>query len=133
MKYKMTNVNKNNYLFDSIFDFPFFRFNRYNNIMRSDILETDKYYKIIIDVAGYLKEEIKISINNGYIEVFLVKDVEENNDNYLLKERTFGDFNRKFYIGNINKNNIKATLNNGLLEIIVEKIEKETEDFIEIK
>lgn len=139
MKYKMT--NENNSIFDNIFDFPFFKFNRFSQVMKSDIIEYADYYKILIDVPGCQKEDIRLVSSNGYIEVYISKVSEENNEdnpdevtNYLLKERYFGEFNRKFYVGNIEKNKVKASLKNGVLELIIKKTKEVEEDnFIEIK
>lgn len=139
MKYKMT--NENNSMFDNIFDFPFFKFNRFSQVMKSDIIEYADYYKILIDVPGCQKEDIRLVSSNGYIEVYISKVSEENNEdnpdevtNYLLKERYFGEFNRKFYVGNIEKNKVKASLKNGVLELIIKKTKEVEEDnFIEIK
>lgn len=139
MKYKMT--NENNSMFDNIFDFPFFKFNRFSQVMKSDIIEYADYYKILIDVPGCQKEDIRLVSSNGYIEVYISKLSEENNEdnpdevtNYLLKERYFGEFNRKFYVGNIEKNKVKASLKNGVLELIIKKTKEVEEDnFIEIK
>ena len=139
MKYKMT--NENNSMFDNIFDFPFFKFNRFSQVMKSDIIEYADYYKILIDVPGCQKEDIRLVSSNGYIEVYISKVSDENNEdnpdevtNYLLKERYFGEFNRKFYVGNIEKNKVKASLKNGVLELIIKKTKEVEEDnFIEIK
>lgn len=139
MKYKMT--NENNSIFDNIFDFPFFKFNRFSQVMKSDIIEYADYYKVLIDVPGCQKEDIRLVSSNGYIEVYISKVSEENNEdnpdevtNYLLKERYFGEFNRKFYVGNIEKNKVKASLKNGVLELIIKKTKEVEEDnFIEIK
>lgn len=139
MKYKMT--NENNSIFDNIFDFPFFKFNRFSQVMKSDIIEYADYYKILIDVPGCQKEDIRLVSSNGYIEVYISKLSEENNEdnpdevtNYLLKERYFGEFNRKFYVGNIEKNKVKASLKNGVLELLIKKTKEVEEDnFIEIK
>lgn len=139
MKYKMT--NENNSMFDNIFDFPFFKFNRFSQVMKSDIIEYADYYKILIDVPGCQKEDIRLVSSNGYIEVYISKVSEENNEdnpdevtNYLLKERYFGEFNRKFYVGNIEKNKVKASLKNGVLELLIKKTKEVEEDnFIEIK
>lgn len=139
MKYKMT--KENNSMIDSIFDFPFFKFNRFSQVMKSDIIEYSDYYKILIDVPGYQKEDIRLVSSNGYIEVYLTKPFEENNEenidneiNYLHRERYFGEFNRKFYVGNIEKNKVKASLKNGVLELIIKKAKEVEEDnFIEIK
>ena len=102
----------NNYTFDSLFDFPFFKVNRLTQTMRSDILEYEDHYKILVDVPGILKEDIKLSTNDSYLEVYISKEKDENL-NYLHQERFFGNFSRKFYVGKIEKNSVEAKLLNG--------------------
>lgn len=133
MKYKIS--KDNNYTYDSLFDMPFFKFNRLTQVMRSDIIETDDFYKIFVEVPGYEKDEIKLITSNGYLEIFIEKKPkEEENVNYIHKERHFGEYTRKFYVGNINKNNIDASLKNGVLELTVFKNKEiENDNYIEIK
>lgn len=131
MKYKMT--KDNNYTFDSLFDFPFFRVNRLSQTMRSDIIEYEDHYKILVDVPGIVKEDIKLITNDGYLEVYVSKK-EEENIKYLHHERFNGEWERKFYIGNADKSNVDAKLNNGVLELTVYKNKNENnEKYIEIK
>lgn len=132
MKYKIS--KDNNYTYDSFFDIPFFKFNRLIQVMRSDIIETDDFYKIFVDVPGYEKGDIKLITTNGYLEIFIDKQEKEENVNYIHRERHFGEYTRKFYVGNVDKNNIDASLKNGVLELTVFK-NKETnnDNYIEIK
>ena len=134
MKYKLTK-DENEFNFDKFFDFPFFRVNKANQMMKSDIIENKDYYLIKIDVPGIEKKDIKIVTSNGYLEVYVTREEEKvNEDNYLHKERYKGEFVRKFYIGNVEKENVDATLKNGVLELTVQKSNKKEEDnYIEIK
>ena len=131
MKYKMT--KNNNYMFDNFFDFPFLKVNKLSQTMRSDIIENEDHYKILVDVPGLVKEDIKLSTNDGYLEVYVSKQQEEN-INFLHQERFYGDFTRKFYVGNIEKNNVDAKLLNGVLELTIYKSKENSQDqYIEIK
>ena len=101
-------------LFDDLFDEPFFANtnrdyrkvfgHRYNHIMKTDIKETDNNYELEIDLPGFTKDEIKISLEDGYVTVSAEKDteVEENekkNKKYIRKERYSGACKRSFYVG----------------------------------
>ena len=131
MKYKMT--KNNNYMFDNFFDFPFLKVNKLSQTMRSDIIENEDHYKILVDVPGLVKEDIKLSTNDGYLEVYVSKQQEEN-INFLHQERFYGDYTRKFYVGNIEKNNVDAKLLNGVLELTIYKSKENSQDqYIEIK
>lgn len=106
-----------------------------NNIMKSDIYEKDNNYVIEIDVPGLNKEDITIDYDDGYLTISAVKEEnKEENNNYIRKERYYGEYKRSFYIGNIDETNIKANYNNGTLNITFpkEEISKDTKKQIEI-
>ena len=73
-------------LFDDWFDdFPFYTDkamkntekklygNKASRIMKTDIKEHDKGYELIIDLPGFTKDEVKASIENGYLTSALPK------------------------------------------------------------
>ena len=112
-------VNKNNNL-DLLNNDLFFSnfFNTDKNYLSADIIETDKDFEIIIDVPGFSKQNIKISLENKQLTVSAIK--EENKDDnrkYLRKERLVGSFTRKFYVGDVKQEDIKASIEDGILTI----------------
>lgn len=118
--------------FDSFFD----RDIPTSNIMKSDIYETDDNYILEIDIPGFSKEDIEIDLDNGYLNITAIKESENSDDKkYIRKERFYGKYQRKFYVGDIDKTKIKAKFENGILEISVPKEEQETKakDYIEIE
>lgn len=112
-------VNKNNNLdlFNNDLFFSNF-FNTDKNYLSADIIETNKDFEIIIDVPGFSKQNIKISLENKQLTVSAIK--EENKDDnrkYLRKERLVGSFTRKFYVGDVKQEDIKASIEDGILTI----------------
>lgn len=106
-----------------------------NSIMKCDIYEKDDIYTIEIDVPGYDKKDIKIECKKGYLTISVKKEIiEDNSDkNYIRKERSYGEYTRSFYLGDIDANLIEAKFNNGTLIITVPKEEKiENKTIIEI-
>lgn len=97
-----------------IFDSSFFN----NNIMKSDIYEKDGNYIIEMDLPGFKKDEIDISLDNKYLVISASKNEEkEENDKYIRKERYYGEYKRSFYIGEVEENSIKASYNDGILKV----------------
>lgn len=89
-----------------------------NNLMRADIYEFNGNYTIDIDLPGFRKEDILIDYNNGYISVTASKNEEEQeNQNYIRRERFYGEYNRSFYVGDIDETSIKANYENGILKL----------------
>ena len=39
------------------------------NLMKTDIKEMDNGYELIIDLPGFKKDEIKVSLDNGYLSI----------------------------------------------------------------
>ena len=103
--------------------------------MKCDIYEKDGNYFIEMDVPGFKKEDIDVDIDKGYLTISAKheENIDEENKNYIRKERTYGSFSRQFYIGNVVEEQVKAEFNNGTLKIVVPKEEeKETKRRIEI-
>lgn len=120
---------------DSLFDFvP----TRMENTMKCDIYEKEGNYHIEMDLPGYNKEDISIEAKDGYLTIRAEKKSEVNEEdqekNYIRRERTYGTYERSFSIGDLDQNNIDASFNNGTLSIIVpKKEEEENKTYIEIK
>ncbi len=106
--------------------------------MKCDIYEKDGSYHIEMDVPGFSKDEIKIEAKNDYLTVTAEKNSEINDEDkdkkYLHRERTYGKYQRSFYLGDLDSENIDAEFNNGVLKIVVpKKDENDDKKYIEIK
>ena len=126
-------------LWKDLFDDPFFN-NHETKVMRTDIKEGKDNYSIIIDLPGYEKENIKIDIDNGYLNVVATMnshDEEKEEGKFVRRERYFGECSRSFYVGDeITEDDIHATFKNGILKLDVPKKEEkkqiESKKYIEI-
>lgn len=107
--------------FDSLFK-PMFLDETHD--MRTDIKETDDGYQIDIEMPGFKKEQISVSLENGYLNVRGEKKTEnkeEKGKKYLRKEIS-ESYQRSYYVGDdIKEENIKAKYENGLLVLSVPK------------
>ncbi len=95
-----------------------------NHCMRTDIKESENGYSLEIDVPGFSKEDIKISLENGYLTVEAKKEEsnEKKDAHYLRKERTFGSAARSFYVGeDVAEADVKAGYDKGVLTLFVPK------------
>ena len=105
--------------FDSMFE-PFGSMT--NSIMKTDIREKDGRYMLDINLAGFKKEDIKISLYNGTLTV--TADHNESHDNaddkgkIISRERYTGSCKRSWYIGEgIQETDIHASFENGVLTV----------------
>ena len=142
-------------LFDDFFDdVPFFDNRAENqiekklygrhahNVMKTDIKETDDNYELIVDLPGFKKDEIKVSLEDGYLTIEAAKGLDEDEQEkktgkYIRKERYAGSMSRSFYVGdNMKQEDIKAKFENGVLTLQVPKKEEipeeQTKKFITI-
>lgn len=125
MKNYLTNRNDVFSLFDDAvenFFSPVF-FAPTKGEMKTDISQTENAYNLAIDLPGFEKEEIELSLENGYLIVSAQKK-EKSEENYVRRERSFS-CKRSYYVGdNVTEEQIKAKYLNGTLNIEVPKVDK---------
>lgn len=127
-------------LFDTMWDNAFGSSFRNDGLMKTDIRKKDGNYLLDIDLPGYKKEDIKISLYNGNLTVSANhKETEEEKDakgSLLRQERFMGSCTRTFYVGNaVRDTDVHAAFENGVLTLTVpsaEKKEAEEKKFIDI-
>ena len=126
--------------FDNFFDdFPFFNDRelkkaekklygkRACRIMNTDIKEKDEAYELCMDLPGFTKDEIKISMSDGYLTVEAAKNMEnseekEEHGKYIRRERYAGSCKRSFYVGEqITETDVKAEFKHGILMLHIPK------------
>ncbi len=111
---------------------------RFNAIMKTDVKETENNYVLDVDMPGFDKKDISLELENGYLTISAKREnkVEEKDEKrYIRRERSFGQFSRSFYIGEVDENEIEANLKDGILTIKLPKQKKEIKksNRIEIK
>jgi len=117
------------------FDRPFRKeMNQLQNMMRTDIEETENGYEFKIEVPGFERGDLNISFENGYLNVSANKtDNTQSHGKFLRRERVSSACSRSFYVGEIDESKINAALNHGVLTISVPKENKSARHQIEIK
>ncbi len=115
-------------LFDDFFDDEFFP-RKERNLMKTDIREKKGEYLIDVDLPGFEKENINMSLDNGYLNISAKVDKEDNHDEderFVRRERFYGECSRSFYVGDdVTEEDIQAEFKNGILKITIPKKELE--------
>ena len=99
------------------------------NLVKTDVKESDSGYEVEIDLPGFDKDEVKVSLENGYLSVSAKKDVnkdekDEKSGRYIRKERYTGSCERSFYVGSdITDQDIKGEFKQGILKLTIPKKE----------
>ena len=74
-----------------------------NNLMQTDVKETETGYEVVIDLPGYSKENVNAELKDGYLIISATttsNDEEKSEDGkYIRKERYSGSCQRSFYVG----------------------------------
>ena len=117
-------------LFGDMFRDPFFTDDE-SKIMKTDIKEKKDKYIIDIDLPGYDKENIKMSVEDGYLTITATVDSnkeEKEEGKFVRKERYMGSCSRSFYVGEaVESEDIKASFKNGTLKIEIPKKDEKKE------
>ena len=100
------------------------------NMMKTDIRETDNNYEVDIDLPGFKKDEIAVTLQQGYLTISaqkgIDKDEKDQDGRYIRKERYMGSMSRSFYVGeDFETKDIKAKYEDGILKLTVLKKDKQ--------
>ena len=104
-------------MFDSMFDFPV---SQNSGLLKTDVYEKEGKYFLSMEVPGINKEDIELSLFQGNLTVNVKKQrsLDEENENFIKKERFYGTASRTFYVGEaIEESDIVASVDNGVLNI----------------
>ena len=96
------------------------------NMMKTDVKETEEGYEVDIDLPGFKKDEIHLELNDGYLTISTEKSLEKDDKNkkgrMLRQERYAGVMQRSFYVGDaITEEDVKASYESGVLHLMIPK------------
>ena len=100
---------------------------RAKNVMSTDVKEVENGYELEMDLPGFKKDEIKASVENGYLTISAARGLDEDekdkkSDKYIRRERYAGACERSFYVGEgISQDDIKASFQHGILKLFIPK------------
>ena len=136
-----TNDFTNDDFFDDFFNAPARRSYMPTASMKCDVKELDQSYQIDMQLPGYDKDDVEVSVDKGYLTVSAShnENKEDKEDGkYIRKECFTGSCQRSFYVGDAVKGeDISAAFNNGILSLTVPKAEalpqNETKQLVNIE
>ena len=118
-------------LLDDFFGYPFHGHSyNYNldEMMKTDVKETDQGYEMTMNLPGIKKEDVKAELKNGYLTISASSnshaDEKDKEGRYIRRERYSGSCSRSFYVGEeIQQEDIRAKFENGTLKLLIPKQE----------
>ncbi|MDY5647716.1 MAG: Hsp20/alpha crystallin family protein [Lachnospiraceae bacterium] len=99
------------------------------NLMKTDIKELSNGYELEIDLPGFKKDEIQVSLEDGCLTISAAKGVDQDEQEketgkYIRRERYAGACERSFYVGeDLTEADIKGEFKHGILKLFVPKKE----------
>ena len=107
--------------------------------MTADVKEFDDRYELDLELPGYKKEEVQVTLEEGYLKISAehtgTKEETADDGKYIRKERHTGKLQRNFYVGNgVKADGIKAKFEDGVLALTVNKqTDEEKKEMITIE
>ena len=97
--------------------------------MKTDVHEHEDHYEVDIDLPGFRKEDLSLTLENGYLTVTaakgLDKDTTTKQGKVIRQERYAGTMQRSFYVGDsLTEADIGAKLEHGVLSLNIPKKEE---------
>lgn len=113
-------------LFDALFQTT-------RSALRTDIYEIGDQYRLEVELPGYKKEDIRVSLENGTLKIEASRNQtstqSDENGKLIRSERASGQVERTFYIGHLyDEQDIRASFENGELIISMPTKEKKIEE-----
>ena len=87
-----------------------------------DFSEKDGKYFLTAELPGLKKEDISITIEDGYVTVSGKKESnkEEDGTDYYVRETRSGSFSRSFRLpGRVNEKKVDASFKDGILTVVL--------------
>ena len=106
-----------------------FNFGSTNEEMKTDISETDKDYKVVVDLPGVDKKDISVDFKNNQLTISAKRDSfsdeSDANGNVISSERSYGRFTRSYRFPNVDQDKISAKYETGVHKVVLPKTAEE--------
>ncbi len=108
-------------MMDDFFTDPWFNGRRVREGFKLDVQQTDKEYLIEAELPGVKKEEVSLDLRDGTLSIAVNREENKNeeNKNYIHRERRVSSMSRSVHLGDVDADAISAKLDNGVLKVAV--------------
>ncbi|MCG8572048.1 MAG: Hsp20/alpha crystallin family protein [Spirochaetes bacterium] len=102
-------------------------------VLKSNIVDNEDHYSILLEVPGFLQDEVNIEVKDRVLNVKAEKEKKQDEVKYLVKEIDYSKAGASFSLTkDVDVDTVKAKMENGLLEISIGKKEEEKPKMIKI-
>lgn len=97
-----------------------------NELMKTDVKETDQGYEMTMNLPGIRKENVQAELKDGYLTIKASSnsenDEKDKDGKYIRRERYSGTCCRSFYVGEaVKQEDIRAKFEDGTLKLSIPK------------
>lgn len=114
--------------FDDYFNYPQSFHDNTNMDFSVDIIEHEDGFTIEAEMPGFSKEDISLEADGGQIILTAKRSsqISGEGQTYLKRERNFGQYQRIFYLNDLDEQSVNAKYSDGLLTIQAKKESKKS-------
>ncbi|MCB5220395.1 Hsp20/alpha crystallin family protein [Lactiplantibacillus pentosus] len=102
-------------------------FENMDQVLKTDISETDDQYQVKVDVPGIDKQDVKLDYRDNVLSIKVQKDSfvdhEDEQQNVVMNERHTGTLQRQYMLPNVAADKISASQADGVLTITLPKMQ----------
>jgi HSP20 family protein len=97
-----------------------------------EVTETDQEIKVTAEVPGLEEKDLQVALVNGVLAIKGETKTETEDKARGFSERSYGSFEQRIPVGDVDENNVAATFKNGVLTVTLRKMgrAKRNENFI---
>ena len=103
-----------------------------DQVLKTDINETDDQYQVKVDVPGIDKQDVKLDYRDNVLSIKVQKDSfvdhEDQDQNIVMNERHTGTLQRQYMLPNVAADKITASQADGVLKITLPKTQPSAND-----
>ena len=94
------------------------------NMMKTDVIERSDSYLLKVNIPGVKKEDVKVSLEDGYLTINAKYQKEINeHEKYIYQERRIGEYTRSFYVDKyVTSEDVSASIEDGVLSLTIKKV-----------
>ncbi len=114
--------------FDDYFNYPQSFRDDQSMDFSVDIIEHEDGFTIEAEMPGFSKEDISLEADGGQIILTAKRTSrqDESQHTYLKRERSYGKYQRIFYLNDLDEQSVTAQYNDGILTIHAKKESKKS-------
>jgi len=96
------------------------------DVFKIDVKDTEKSYIVEAELPGISKDQVDLSVDDKMLSITVIsrEEKDEENENYIHRERRTSSMSRKVRLQSANMNDVTAKLDNGILTVTVPKYDE---------